>query len=104
MQHVTLPIGKRAAIHSVWVSDMVFCKKYEDKFRSEVLQSLADTELWYTGIFGNPHSQRGEGDTPEWAIKDAISRNKDMIRKLEQANSTLEHALTFQQSINPDRD
>lgn len=93
-----LPIGKRAAIHNVWLSNVVFCKRYTGKFNGGHLQSLADTGLWFTGICGNPHSEQGSGSTWEWAVKDAIARNKDMIRKLEQANRSLELALQTERS------
>lgn len=91
--YTVLPIGKRAKIHNVWLTGVVYCKKYTGDFRGGGLQSKAAAGSWYTGISGNPHSVQGGGHTPTWAVKDAINRNLDKIKKLAQANVDLEQAL-----------
>ncbi len=71
----------------------VLCKKYVGKFNTEPLRLLADIGLWYVKIQGLPESIQGEGHTPARSIQDAMSRNRQMIQKLEQANQSLESVL-----------
>jgi hypothetical protein len=88
-----LPIGSRAVIRNVWWTSMAYTKKYEGKFNSPELQASADTDQWRTGISGLPESQVGYGHNPEFALKDAIKRNKELIRKLQDACLELDKAL-----------
>ncbi len=83
---------KKGTIHCRQLGS-VFCKKYVGKFHTEPLRLLADIGLWYVKIQGLPESIQGEGHTPVLSIQDAISRNRQMIQKLEQANQALESVL-----------
>jgi hypothetical protein len=87
-----LPIGSRAVIRNVWWTSMAFTKKYEGKFNSPALQPSADTEQWRTGISGMV-AEPGYGHNPEYALKDAIKRNQELIRKLQAACLELDKAL-----------
>lgn len=71
----------------------VFVVRYRGMFENPRLQAYADSNLWYSRIQGNSFAVEGEGTSPEAAIKDAISRNEDMIKKITLATASLRGAL-----------
>lgn len=86
----TLPFGEKGKKLQVRMGNAVLCHKYEGQFENDALQGLAETGLWYTTLQGQPHAVRGEGETPEAAVEDAIKRNKERIAIHERVVKSLE--------------
>ena len=68
---------------------VVTCTRYVGEFTVPSLVAKAETGMWYTMMSGNPFVVQGEGDTPQSAIKDSISRTEDKIDKMQKGLDTL---------------
>lgn len=71
----------------------VRCSRYVGTFHQPGLQFKAETGCWYSKIMGNPHAIEGEGETPEAAVRDSISRTNSRIKEMQAAVTAMEAAL-----------
>lgn len=88
----TLKMGENKKMEVVMVG-AVQCNRYVGNFTVELLQSKAETGLWYTMISGNPHAVEGSGATPRAAVRDSLDRTRSRIAEMQNAVRTLELAL-----------
>lgn len=79
----------------------VFVTFYGGKLKHPQLQTRAEVKCYYTRIAGLPQSEEGSGQTVPWSLQDAIDRNNERIKKLQQANEILAKALEAWKHADP---